>query len=86
MRRLLLTLALLINHGIMNNANAQEAPTSFTLTVTPAEIQIIGKGLGSQPYETVAPLMAKLQAQVVEQQKPKEPPKPEHPKPVEPKK
>lgn len=53
-------------------AYAQEA---FTLTVTPVELQLIGKGLGTQPYETTAPLMAKLQAQVMAQQKPAEAPK-----------
>jgi hypothetical protein len=52
-------------------AKAQDAPASFTLTVTPSDLQAIGKALGTQPYETVAPLMAKLQAQVVEQSKAK---------------
>lgn len=67
MYRLSLIIALLLSSA----AYAQE-PASFTLTVTPAELQVIGKGLGTQPYESTAPLMAKLQAQVLEQQKPKD--------------
>lgn len=57
--------------ALIGAAYAQE-PASFTLTVTPADLQVIGKGLGSQPYDAVAPLMAKLQAQIIEQQKPKD--------------
>lgn len=56
---------------MLSAAYAQE-PQTFTLTVTPADLQVIGKGLGTQPYEAVAQLMAKLQAQVIEQQKPKD--------------
>lgn len=66
-----LAISFLTGLTLLTAANAQE-PQSFTLTVTPADLQIIGKGLGTQPYEITAPLMAKLQAQVIEQQKPKD--------------
>ena len=57
--------------ALISAAKAQDAPATFTLTVTPAELQTIGKALGTQPYEVVAPILLKLQTQVVEQQKPK---------------
>lgn len=66
MRSLLILIALLLAPA----AYAEDAPQSFNLTVTQVELQLLGKALGTQPYETVAPLMAKLQAQVVKQQKP----------------
>ena len=40
-----------------------------TLKVNNAELGLIGKGLGFLPFNDVAPLMNKLQGQVVEQQK-----------------
>lgn len=58
--------------ALIGSAVAQEQPASFTLTVTPADLQVIGKGLSAQPYNDVAALMAKLQAQVIEQQKAKD--------------
>ena len=40
----------------------------FTLQVTGAEAQMIGDALGTQPFSKVAPLMNKLQQQVIAQQ------------------
>lgn len=45
-----------------NNAKKQ-----FTLTVDDQEVMIIGSALGKMPYETAAPLVAKLQQQIKEQ-------------------
>ena len=45
-----------------------------TLRVNNAELGLIGKGLGTLPFNDVAPLMNKLQSQVVEQQKAAEKP------------
>ena len=45
-----------------------------TLHVNNAELGLIGKGLGTLPFNDVAPLMNKLQSQVVEQQKAAEKP------------
>jgi hypothetical protein len=53
----------------------------FNLTVNNAEVVLIGKGLGSLPYNEVAQLMNKLQIQINHQQKPVTPPV----APVEPK-
>jgi hypothetical protein len=57
----LLVIALLIASPAM----AQDV----TLKVNNAELGLIGKGLGTLPFNDVAPLMNKLQSQVVEQQK-----------------
>jgi hypothetical protein len=46
-------------------AFAQSAPSDkVLLTVTRAELQVIGQGLMELPYKTVAPVMNDLQAQV----------------------
>lgn len=58
---------------------SQQAEQVFTLNITPAEVQMLGKGLGTLPYGEVAVLMGKLQAQINSQVK-----QPEA-KPVEPK-
>lgn len=55
---------------LVASARAFAQEPSFTLTVSQAELQVIGKGLESQPYGVVAQLMAKLQAQVIKQQQP----------------
>jgi hypothetical protein len=74
MRKWLLALALLVNHGmIADRAQAQDAPKEFTLTVTTPDLQVLSAGLAELPYKTVQPLMAKLQAQVIKQQQPEAP-------------
>lgn len=70
MLKWLFTLALIISHGL---AQAQDAPKAFNLTVDTQDLQILSAGLGKLPYETVAPLMQKLQAQVMKQQQPEAP-------------
>lgn len=50
------------------------APPEFTVKVSPAELDLIGKGLGKLPFEESAPLIQKLRQQIVEQQKPVEKP------------
>lgn len=42
---------------------------SFTLELTEQQVAIIGKALGSAPYELVAPLIAEIQRQIDTQQK-----------------
>jgi Flp pilus assembly protein TadG len=61
MRRLTLIAATLLTATC---ATAQES----TLTVTPQEIGLIGKALGTQPYADVAPLIQKLDAQIRQQE------------------
>lgn len=68
MKRYLLALALLLNHGLVE-ARAQDV--SVTLTVNHADLALVSKGLGALPFAEVAPLMNKLQTQVIEQQKAK---------------
>lgn len=78
MKRLAFALALLLNHGLIaDRAHAQTPPQDLTLTVNGGDLTLIGKALSKEPYGDVAALMAKLQAQVVEQQKAKAPQQPE---------
>lgn len=58
-------------------AFAQQVPSlasEFKLSVTQAELDIISEGLQTQPFGKVAPLVNKLRAQIIEQQKPALPP------------
>lgn len=50
-------------------------PQEFTIKLTGPELDVIGKGLGTQPFNDVAPLLQKLREQVQAQQ-PKPEPKP----------
>lgn len=60
---------------VVSPVQAQNAPAEYNLKVTPAEVDLIGKGLGTQPFNDVAPLMGKLRQQVMEQQQPPAKPK-----------
>lgn len=46
-----------------------EPKREIVLTVNAEEIDVLGRALGNLPYATVAPLMAKLQMQIIAQQK-----------------
>lgn len=64
---------------IATPAFAQE-PSEYTLKVTPQELTVIGKGLGTQPFSEVQPILQKLSTQVNAQNeavKPKDTPKDE---------
>lgn len=41
----------------------------LTLTLSPEMVQVIGRALGAQPYDAVAPVIVELQKQINEQQK-----------------
>lgn len=73
MRRLIIAAAFLFPISAL----AQNPVPELILKVTALELEIIGKGLGTQPYNDVVPLMNKLRQQVMEQQKPALAPKPE---------
>ncbi len=45
-----------------------QQPSELTFKVTPAEVDVIAKGLESQPYKDVVPLLQKLREQFVAQQ------------------
>jgi len=45
-----------------------QQPAELTFKVTPAEVDVIAKGLESQPYKDVVPLLQKLREQFVAQQ------------------
>lgn len=46
----------------------QPQPAEYTIKLTTAEIDIVGKALGTQPYQDVALIIQKLRQQIVEQQ------------------
>lgn len=81
MRKWLLAVAILLNHGLIE-ARAQDV--SVTLTVNQADLALVSKGLGGLPFAEVAPLMNKLQGQVIEQQKAKAAPNGPSPMPPAP--
>lgn len=62
--------------------HAQER--GFTLTLSETQLNYVGKLLGRQPYEEVAPLIQRIQeqvnSQVAAQSRPPPQPKPEEPK------
>lgn len=66
MRKLILATAAMIVLPFAA-ACAQPAPQTYTLTVTANDIAIIGGALGSRPYNEVAPLLAKLDTQIKQQ-------------------
>lgn len=47
---------------------AQQQPTEYTLKITPQELELLAKALGSQPYNDVAVFMNKIRQQVIDQQ------------------
>ena len=47
---------------------------NFILKVTESQLDIIGNALGQRPYAEVAQLIAELQKQTMDQQKPLDPP------------
>lgn len=63
-------------------ASAQTPPESYTLTITPQDVSVLGRALGNMPYNEVSALITKLDGQVRSQQS-KVPIKdvPEQPKP-----
>ena len=59
---------------IVSPAMAQEQssqPSEYVLKITPQDLDLMGKALGTMPYNDIAPLLQKLRSQVVEQQHPK---------------
>lgn len=45
-----------------------QTPQELTFKVTPAEVDVIAKGLETQPYKDVVPLLQKLREQFTAQQ------------------
>lgn len=48
---------------------ASAVAQTFTLTLTEAQLNLVGKALGKLPYEDVAPTINAIMQQVVEQQR-----------------
>ena len=65
MRRLILVVVLV---PTLAYAQQPQQPSSYTLTISPQELELISAGLGTQPFKDVLPLMNKLRQQVMEQQ------------------
>lgn len=64
MKKLLLIAACIV---VPTMCLAQQPP-EYYLKVTPAEVDLISKGLGTQPFNDVLSIINKLRAQVMEQQ------------------
>lgn len=62
-------------------SQAQQPLAEYTVKLTPAQLDMIGEGLGFMPFNKAAPLINTLREQVMSQQQPKpEVPKVEAPK------
>lgn len=73
MKKFLITAAFLL----VSPALAQQPPSEYIIKLTPADVAVVGKALGSQPFNDVAPLLQKLQGQIEEQNKKASAPAPE---------
>ena len=49
-------------------AISQPQPVEYNFKLNEAEINVISKGLGTQPFAEVAPIMQKMQKQFIDQQ------------------
>lgn len=73
MKKLAFFLFLVFSPVMAQTVVSQSVPSQdVVLTVNQADLGLIGKGLGTLPYNDVTPLFAKLQGQIAEQQKKKE--------------
>lgn len=66
-----ISLAVLMAMATVAPVAAQQQPSEYVLKITPAELDQIGKALGTMSYNDVVSLVQKLRQQVVEQQQPK---------------
>lgn len=68
--RMCLAIALAAFAGLLliKGAKAQQQPQEYTIKLTAAEVDIVGKGLGLLPYQDVALVIQKLREQIVAQQ------------------
>jgi hypothetical protein len=60
---------LIVGCCLVSTLAFSQAVVTYNLTVTSQEIDLIGKVLNTQPFGDVAPLVNKLQSQIVEQNK-----------------
>jgi hypothetical protein len=73
MKKLWISVAVVFVNCVSANAQQQQ-PSEYTLKVSPADIDLISEGLGTQPFNKVVPLIQKLRTQVQQQQEPPKPP------------
>jgi hypothetical protein len=76
MRLVILAIALLFA-GL---ASAQDAPRTFTLTVTSQDLNVLSAALDELPRKVSEPVVQKLQKQLIPQMQPVEAPKAEEKK------
>lgn len=53
---------------LVSYAQPAAQPQEYTIKLTTAEIDIVGKALGTLPYQEVALIIQKLRQQIVDQQ------------------
>lgn len=68
MRFIVLSVALLVAGA----ASAQDAPKTFTLTVTSQDLNVLSAGLDELPRKVSEPLVQKFQQQLIPQMQPVE--------------
>ena len=56
--------------SIWGSVSGAQTPAEITITVTPAELGVIGNSLYAMPFKDVSPLIQKLEAQVKKQATP----------------
>ena len=71
--KLILSVRLIVSPAMAQEATqpVSSAPSEYTLKITSQELDLLGRALGTMPYNDIAPLLQKLRSQVVEQQKSK---------------
>lgn len=67
MHKLIWPIAFITAFAIPMYARAQQ-PSEYNLKVTPIELDVLAKGLETQPYKDVVPLLQKLREQITSQQ------------------
>lgn len=69
MRKLIMIAVALTMIPLVSYAQpAAQQPQEYTIKLTTAEIDIVGKALGTLPYQEVALIIQKLRQQIVDQQ------------------
>ena len=77
-RMMMVACAALLLAGAISLSHAQDAQREFTLKMNAADLQVLDAAINKAPLprELTQPFVAKMQAQIVEQSKPKDEPKP----------
>ena len=56
--------AIVLLFSALGQPASAQSPQTYTLTITAADVTVIGQALGVRPYNDVASIIAKMQAQI----------------------